>query len=115
MTRLEDYLLLVNETFLTAENEYGETLLLRSDVWNTKEQYRLQKDSSWQEVTGWFYLFCESGVNNLTENTWSGAYDTEQEAFNDAFMYFGPQDDLSPEEDEMWQSYADEHGLTLDL
>lgn len=103
---VKDCLELSHGTFLQGETRHDGTVLLPPCVWNLKDDYELEENCSWEEVTGWVYRWYDSGRWCMTENEYQGVFDTKKEAFEDARQYFECDDD---EEDiRCWDNYYNE-------
>ena len=60
---------------------------------------------------GWCFLWCDSGINYLTDNEWSDIFATEQEAFDNAYADLNDGEDDGGFEDLEWLAFARNNNL----
>jgi hypothetical protein len=112
MLTVFDCLTVFEETFLVGETSQG-TVNLHPDVWGMKDEYTLCDGEEWKETSGWWYRWYDSGREYLTENEYCGSFETAKKAIDDAYNYFGPQDDQEPEQDNAWKRFAAQYGCVI--
>ena len=94
------------DTWVITESDDGGTYIYPED------DFDAGVDEDKKEVerkSGWAYLWLSSGRGYLTENDWSSVYETQQEAFDEAYEQYGESDEQVND----WLEFGVRNGLDV--